>query len=407
MVSSLPSPYLPTTIYDFKSWIYFDALTIFPDQSTYPSYRLKMKRNVRQELKQVLTKAVQKINEHHGRPLRFKKLVNGWLRHDPFVGNQYIFDLQLVDGGRKIISKRIHLVRPLASNYITQKDSTDSETLINMIVPLTRVNQRFKEFMSMYEELALTTSEKVKLILSVYGQEDVKFVTNIVGKYRSKYPLAQISIMEGSGEFSRGRALHNAISHLASGELIFVCDVDMQVMFPFLNRCRRNTIQGKRVYYPEFFKLYNMDYVYWNQPHPRHVTVKRSHGHWAYYSFGMLCIYKSDYSNVGGMDTNIEGWGDEDVQFFNKVIRSRLEVLRAPDKGLSHRWHDKTCPKSLSPVQYKHCLSSQQENFADRKELAHYIQMKGVEIKGTGGVVELASNVTGESEDDQDDYSYG
>lgn len=404
MIPSLSSPYLPTTIYDFQPWVYFDATTLFPDQSIYPSYKLKIRKDTRQELKQALTKAVQRSSEHNGRPLKFKKLVDGWMRHNPFVGNEYIFDLLLVDGGRRVLSKRINLVLPLGTNYITRKDSTDSETYINMVVPLTKVNQRFKEFMVMYEELALATSEKVKLILSVYGHEDVDFVRNVVGSYRRKYPSAQMVILEGQGEFSRGRALHNGITHLAPNELIFICDVDMKIMTPFLERCRKNTIQGKRVYYPEFFKLYNMDYVYWNEPRPQHVSLKRSHGHWAYYSFGMLCMYKSDYNTVGGMDTNIEGWGDEDVQFFNKVIRSRLEVLRAPDKSLSHRWHEKVCSKSLSQVQYKHCLSSQQENLADRKELARYIQEKGVEIKGMGGIVDLASNAT---VDDDQDYNYG
>lgn len=402
VVSSLSSPYLPTTIYDYQPWVYFDSMTLYTGQQADPSYRLKIKKNWRQELQKALTKAVQKTSEHHGRPLKFKRLVNGWVRHSPFLGNEYIIDLLLMDGGRKVFSKRVNLVRPLGTNYITRKDNADSDTFINMVVPLTKVNQRFKEFMVMYEELVLIANERVNLILSVYGEEDVRFVSNVVESYHSKYPSAHMAIVEGKGQFSRSKALHTAITHLESDQLIFVCDVDMKVTPPFLERCRRNTIQGKRVYYPEFFKLYNMDYVYWNQPRPKHVSLKRANGHWAYYSFGMLCIYKSDYLAVGGMDTNIEGWGEEDVQFFSKVIRSRLDVLRAPDKSLSHRWHEKHCAKNLSSKQYKHCLSSQQENLADRKELARYIQEKGVEIKGMGGVADLASNVT--VEDEQDDY---
>lgn len=402
-VGSLSAPYLPTTIYDFQPWVYFDSTTIFPDQNNYPSYKMKLRKNTRQELKQVLTKAVQRSSEQNGRALKFKKLVNGWMRHNPFIGNEYIFDILLVDGARKVVSRRINLVRPLGSNLITRKDSMVTETPINMIVPLTNVNQRFKEFMSMYEKLALTSSERVRLVLSVYGEEDIRLVRSVVEEYHRKYPSAQMTVVEGSGKFSRGRALHGAVAHLAPKELIFFCDVDMKIRSEFLERCRRNTIQGKRVYYPEFFKLYNMDYVYWNMPRPKYVSLKRSHGHWAYYSFGMLCMYKSDYSTVGGMDTKIDGWGDEDVQFFNKVLKSRLDVLRAPDTSLSHRWHDKFCSKGLSPEQYKHCLSSQQENLADRKELAHYIQARGMTLKGTGDVVDLASNATVEEED----YGYG
>lgn len=405
VVSSLPTPYQPTSIYDYQPWIYFDAVTIYPDRDIYPTYRMKSKKNYRQELKQMLAKALQKMSERHGRPLKFKKLINGWVRHSPFLGNEYIVDCLLQDSGRKYISKRINLLRPLATNYITRKDNSDPSYSLSIVVPLTNVNHRFQEFMEMYEKLALVKDNGVKLVLSVFGKDDMETVSRVVAGYRTKYSHADIRIVEGHGKFSRGKALHAGVSHLAPDELVFICDVDMRVEQPFLERCRKNTILNKRVYYPEFFKLYNMNYVYWNQPHPKDLSLKRGHGHWAYYSFGMLCIYKSDYTAVGGMDTNIQGWGDEDVQFFNKVIRKRLEVLRAPDKALSHRWHEKRCSKDLSKDQYKHCLSSQQENLADRKELARYIQQVGVEIKGSfpGAAADLASNATA---DDEQEYDY-
>lgn len=395
VVSSLPPSYSPTSIYDYQPWTYFDGYSFYPDQSTYPSYKLKMKKDARQELKLALATAVQKSSEHHGKQLKLKKLVNGWVRHNPFVGSEYVIDCLLMDGRSKMIQKRVSLVRPLASNFITQKDNSDSTSSINVVVPLTKVNQRFREFMSMYEQLALQPVRNLNLILSVYGRKDVEFVSSIVEGYLAKYPSAVITIQEGTGTFSRGKALHNSITRLPPDALIFICDVDMKITGPFFDRCRRNTIQGKRVYYPEFFKLYNMDYIYWNQERPKQISLQRSHGHWAYYSFGMLCIYKSDYTAVGGIDTNIQGWGDEDIQFVSKVIRKRLDVFRAPDRDLSHRWHEKTCPKTLSKKQYKHCLSSQQENLADRKELARYIHEVGVEIKGSmEKVPDLSPNAT-------------
>ena len=117
-------------------------------------------------------------------------------------------------------------------------------------------------------------------------------------------------------------------------------------------------------------------------------------------------MYKSDYTLVGGMDTAVQGWGDEDVQFFQKVIRRRLDVLRAPDPALSHRWHEKQCPKSLTSSQYKHCLSSQRENLADRKELAAYIYKMGVALKGSlaAGNADLSSNATAEESEGDDNY---
>ena len=233
----------------------------------------------------------------------------------------------------------------------------------------------------MYEEIALRTQESVRLVLSVYGAKDVQSVRSLLAEYRDKYPKAELTVVEGKGEFSRGKALHLGMTQLKADQLAFVCDVDMSVSRGFLERCRKNTMQGKRVYYPEFFKLYNLDYVYRSGDYPNKVSLKRKHGHWSYYSFGMLCIYKSDYTRVGGMNTNIVGWGEEDVKFFEKVVRKKLDVLRAPDTGLSHRWHEKTCPKTLTPVQHTHCLSSRGENLADRIELANYIYEHQVELK--------------------------
>ena len=404
VVKSPPASYQPTTIYDYQPWLYFDSLNIYPDNDIYPSYRLRAKKDLRHELKQMLAVSMQKASEQYGRQLKFKKLVNGWVRHNPFVGNEYIVDAIFLDGGVKTIPKRMNLVRPLATNYITRKDTSDSASLINMIVPISHVGKRFEEFMSMYEGLVLKRHENVHLFLSVYGREDFEHVSKLVRDYHNKFPDAGLTVLEGQGEFSRGKALHNGILHIPSDQIIFICDVDMKIEPPFFDRCRKNTIQSKRVYYPEFFKLYNMDYVYWKEQRPKEIYLKRQNGHWAYYSFGMLCMYKSDYITVGGLDTAVQGWGDEDVQFFQKVIRRRLEVLRAPDPALSHRWHEKHCPHTLKSSQYKHCLSSQQENLADRKELASYIYKVGVALKGSegAGLADLSSNSTVEEDADED-----
>ncbi len=410
VVLSPATPYQPTTIYDYQPWVYFDALNIYAGNNIYPSHRLRAKKDIRHELKQILAIAMQKASELYGRQLKFKKLVNGWYRHNPLVGNEYIVDAIFLDGNVKTITKRVNFVRPLATNHITRKDSADSATRINMVVALSWVSQRFKEFMSMYEKVVLKRQENVHLILSVYGRQDLEQVTGVVSGYRSRYPKASLTILEGQGAFSRGKALHNGIVHIPAKEIVFICDVDMKIEPAFFGRCQKNTIQSKRVYYPEFFKLYNMDYVYYKEKRPKEIFLKRSNGHWAYYSFGMLCMYKSDYTLVGGMDTAVQGWGDEDVQFFQKVIRRRLEVLRAPDPSLSHRWHEKYCPRSLKASQYKHCLSSQRENLADRKELAGYIYKVGVNLKGTleASLADLSSNTnnTIHEEEDRDDYGY-
>ncbi len=377
-IPDIPPEFESRTIYDYYPWEYFDVKMIYEEASVQPSFKLKLKRNTKMELQQALTRAIQKSCKEHGKPLKFKKLVNGWLRHNPYVGSEYIIDYLLTDGSNHQLSHRVNLVRPLATNFIATVKTFNTHTNIRFLVPLSKVTARFKEFMRMYETLVLAEEQEAELVLCVYGASDVKEVGQLVEEYRQRYQNMQVKVLEGKGQFTRARALDLGFSSLTPHQLAFVCDVDMTITKSFLDRCRSNTVEGKRVYYPEFFKLYNMEYVYWNRNLPPQTHLQRQHGHWAYYSFGMLCIYKSDYVKVGGFDTNIVGWGGEDVLLFNKIVRSRMKVLRAPDVALSHRWHTKECSSSLSRRQFKQCQSSREENLADRRELARYLYERGL-----------------------------
>ena len=383
VVPTLSNPYSALSKSDLQSWEYFDESSLYNDKLDQPSYWLNVRKDTKHELQQVLNKVMQAVNEG-GHRMKFRRVVNGWVRHNPFRGSEYIVDAEFTDAWRKVYSKRISLVRPYASNYVTLKDSTNTDTTINFVVPISNVNGRFREFMEMYEQVCLKAQENTRLVLAVYGTEDIAFVQEILQPYKEKYPAASFELKEGTGAFSRAKALHLGMSGLVDQQLAFMCDVDMTITRPFLDRCRQNTIMGKRVYFPEFFKLYNLEYVYRSKKQPAKIGVKRQNGHWAHYSYGMLCIYKSDYTTAGGMNTNIVGWGEEDVIFFERVLKKKLEVLRAPDTGLSHRWHEKQCPKSLPSKQYSHCLSSRGENLADRMQLASYIYDMGFQIRETG-----------------------
>jgi len=379
VVVNAPHEFEPRTVYDYYPWEYFDTKTIYQEMSIHPKFKLKLKRNSKVELQQALTRAIQKSSMNHGKPLKFKRLANGWVRHNPYVGNEYIIDYLLMDDNKKWVTERVNLIRPLAKNFISIHKRFDTSTTVHFIVPLSKVSKRFKEFMTMYEVLVLSTNQKAALVLCVYGKDDIKEVKEVTAKYSNQYPDMKYKVLEGTNKFSRSRALDLGFSSLEPHDLAFVCDVDMTINKTFLDRCRSNAVEGKMVYYPEFFKLYNMEYVYWNRSKPDNMArLLREHGHWAHYSFGMLCIYKSDYQKVGGFNKNIEGWGGEDVMFFHKIVRNRITIMRAPDVALSHRWHPKKCSaEALSPQQYTHCLSSRSENLADRRELARYVYEEG------------------------------
>ena len=368
----LPKPFIPSTKYELKAWELVDSQSIYISGTTIPIYDIGGE--TKKELQYAIKKAMEVINMEENADLKFETVESGYLRYDGTWGREYILDL-ILSGKKGSVHRRVNLLRVHQPELVVLPETGEKnrDTRINFIVPISKVSQRFTEFLHMYEDICLKTQENVRLILVVYGQEDLVFVKDSVEKYAKRHPSFQFKIIFGTEEFSRARAMDLGLSVLTESELAFLCDVDMTIELSFLSRCRMNPIRGKRVYFPAFFKYYNMDYVYRFKRKPFSYKIKREHGHWAVYSYGMVCIYKSDYTAAGGFDKSIVGWGGEDVSFLSRIIEHKLEVLRAPDPSLSHRYHDKTCSSSLQPTQFAMCISSRNENLADRGQLAEYV----------------------------------
>ena len=332
-----------------------------------------LQKSVRLEIEFVLNRTMSALRQQGSMsPVRIH---NVYLRYSGILGREYILDLEFTKSPEDKLEKRVSVLLPHLENMF-QIESTDypaAEKTIEFIIPLSGVNDRLYDFLAMYEELCLKNEERCSLNLVVYGEKDAELIGERLKMLQLKYPTAKLREIIGAGKFSRGRALELGISHLDYDDLVFICDVDMMIDRSFLRRCRRNPIRGGRIYYPEFFKYYNMDYVYKFSKMPWGRGISRQHGHWAMYSYGMLCVYKSDYDLVGGFNTNIEGWGGEDVELAARVLKKKLDILRAPDPALSHRYHDKVCSTDLTPKQFASCISSRNEDLADRTKLAEYV----------------------------------
>ena len=376
--SSITSPILglvgtrPSRLDEVLRWEILTDNKLYNSEKTYPVRGPP--KSVNLEIQFVLNRTLLALGEEHG-AIAPVNIHNVYLRYDGLVGRSYILDLVLSKRDGTPVEKRVTIVLPHLENMF-QIESTDFpvvEKTVEFIVPLSGVNSRLYDFLQMYEELCLKPGERCSLNLVVYGDQDSKLIGERLRLLKRRYPGAKLREIVGTGEFSRGRALELGMTRLLPSDLVFICDVDMMIESDFLRRCRRNPIQGKRVYYPEFFKYYNMDYVYRFSKKPWGMTISRQNGHWAMYSYGMLCIFKSDYTRTGGFDPKIEGWGGEDVKLASRVLSRGLDILRAPDPALSHRYHDKVCSTQLTPTQFSSCISSRNEDLADRTKLAEYV----------------------------------
>ena len=358
---------------NLPSWALYERGSLYADRSIEPRRTVKyeMVEDIKemQLLKPMIEKAASK---DHGKWLKLRNIEYYYILRHGLKGNDYIIDAVFRQTGhhRKLIKRRVRLLRPLAKEIVVKPSKSDSSETVHVVVPLGNVTDRFQSFLSTYEKEFLVHEESVHLVLAVYGEEDINLTMQATQQLTRKYPTSKFTIVKGKDAFTRAKAFEGGMGVLGNNDLAFLCDVDLNVNRKFLQRCRRSAIQGKMVYFPEMFKLYNMNYVYRHRKPPRKIELTRKHGFWEYYSYGMACMYKSDYST---MDQSLVGWGGEDVDFIAKTLKKKLEVFRAPDTALVHRWHSNPCKNTRDSDSHYHCMFSAMRTYADRTDLARYV----------------------------------
>ena len=368
--------YKPKNKFEVINWEYFNQTRLMTIMDESPSRGIIG--GIREEARHALTKAIYIANQGVPQNQRFvfEKLENGYHRVDPMRGSEYILDFvfrRSIDKNAKV-KKRVSILRPFHETVLPIS-SPEMLPTVNFMTVLSGLSNRLEKFLQDYEKNILQRGEDATLNIVLFNSPDAAKVRLMVDQYLTRYQGAKIYIIDAPGEFARGIGLHHGAERLRDDQLVFFVDVDLDVAPQFLQRCRLNTIQGKQVYFPIFFKMYNPEFVQKYYQGNATQILMRQNGHWAHYSYGMLCTYVSDYRKAGGFDLEMRGWGEEDVDYFNRVLHTGFEVFRAPDPGLVHNWHPKFCNQDTvkSKAAYVHCLRSKAENLADRIELANYV----------------------------------
>lgn len=237
---------------------------------------------------------------------------------------------------------------------------------------------------------------------------------NEIHQLQKKYPNTRINHITLNGNFSRGIALNEAShsTHIRDDQIIFFIDVDIVFTQQSLDRIRMNTIKRKQVYLPIVFSEYN----------PNHANITYSEfgpeaGYFRQFGFGICAIYKIDilHPDIDGFNTDITGWGLEDVKFLERVIKlnrkpntissnivdaaaasgsfasgltaeasissarmqinrtaTMLTIFRAPDPSLVHVYHDIYCDKTLNEAQYVMCLGTKANTLGSYKYIESF-----------------------------------
>lgn len=312
--------------------------------------------------------------------------------------------------------------RPYAKTKM-QQAMAEPPTIV-FVLSLAGRFQTFLRFLANYEQTCLMHPElRTELLVVVFRDKDNDLSSYFIEieKLQQKYPSATLNHLTLYGNFSRGMALNNAThsEHIKPSDIIFFIDVDIKFTRTSIERIRLNTILNRQVYLPVVFSQYNPhDFVSTTQYPPRNqfdndeiTDLNNERGYFRQFGYGICAIFKSDilHPAINGFNTDIAGWGLEDVKFLEQLIKLNvnvsqthkneaigrneapvvhankqepplekvphvattpltpvaptvplisLAIFRAPDPSLVHVYHDINCDKNLSESQYSMCLGT-------------------------------------------------
>ena len=252
---------------------------------------------------------------------------------------------------------------------------------VNFVIPLYGRNDPFLRFVQNFENVALKTKENVSFLVMFFrdGKNDVQYreTSQIIDNLKRKYVNHSLRIIALSGSFQRAIALQKASHEFSKDALLFLVDIDCSFDRQLLYRIRHNTHQGKHVYFPIMFSQYDphmMNSSY--KPVKRGSSSEKfanDNGYWRMSSYGQVALYKSDFDAAGGFNTDIKGWGKEDLDFVQRIINQKLTIFRSTDSGLVHIFHTINCDDRLQNEQYNMCLGTKYATFGSSHALSNKV----------------------------------
>ena len=314
------------------------------------------------EKDEVIDVALKNLNGNHSAIKQYKEndFLYGFSREEKTYGTQYEMYFQT---GTENIFQHVTIFRPFAPLQTVVTEIYDKQNeWINLIMPLQGRLEILEHFLTMFMNV-VKRDNKIFFTVVYFGEEGKIEAKQMIETAAKAIDYKDFLFIEKNGNFSRGGGLLAGSQAWSRGNvLMYFCDVDIHFKIDFLQRCRLNSAPAAKVYYPIVFSMYNPELVYRNEPEipklEERFVIQRESGFWRTFGFGMVCIYRSDFIFNKGFDTNIQGWGWEDVQLYRRLIGSNLEVIRSPDAGIFHIWHEKSCDLNLPPKQYEMCLGS-------------------------------------------------
>ena len=143
-----------------------------------------------------------------------------------------------------------------------------------------------------------------------------------------------------------------------------------------VTRSDTSSLSARQVYFPIVFSQYNPDNLQPGEVPPDAPPVHPRLGRFRNFGFGICAVYVADLKLVHGLDEGITGWGKEDVDFANRLLKSpqNYTMMRTVEPGMIHIYHPMACTvTNLTREQRNRCEGSASSFEASRENLARQV----------------------------------
>ena len=358
----------PSSRFKMLIWHYFNSTQLFTDTEGKQAITLPtdLKYSVNTVVLQALTNHLNHFSPKGHQYTPPYHLYDGFIITDLSRGVEYVLLLSVhLNGSSYPYQLVANIFLPFSSSPMIQYKPWSTLTRSTRISMLVHINQHteYSRFFSSFEEICLKGYLKVSLHVSLTAFDGADKVIEEISLLRSHYPTGDISYKLIT-QTARSYALHQVVPQNKE-ELLLFFDPNYILTEIFIAHCLMNTIANKQVYFPVIFSLYNSD-ITDRLNILRKSIVPEETGFWNKHNYRVVCIYQSDYQNVGGFDTSMQS--REDVDLFEKIRKSPLRIFRALEPYLVQPFMKRSCQK-LPKAEQVMCVNAVIDTVGSRRQL--------------------------------------
>ena len=170
-----------------------------------------------------------------------------------------------------------------------------------------------------------TNDQRFGVIIVDFNSRDMKL--DQLMKHTLK--LKHYKYLSMDGPFNKVRGQNMAIDSVSNpNDIIFTCDLQLNIPMNMIESIRKHTTQGISVYTPLLRRL-NCGVISFDGP-----------GMWEVFGYGLVSMFKTDWKAIGGMSVEFgEKWGGEDWDLVDRVLRIGYHIHRLRMPALVHFHH--------------------------------------------------------------------